>query len=37
MKTNPAAYYDGFTYSKNLSDKEIDELKNQAIKAYENI
>lgn len=37
MKTNPAAYCRGFTDSKNLSDKEIDELKDQAIKAYESI
>lgn len=37
MKTNPAAYCRGFTDSKDLSDKEIDELKDQAIKAYQSI
>jgi 3-hydroxyacyl-CoA dehydrogenase len=37
MKTNPAAYCRGFTDSNNLSDKEIDALKEQAVKAYENI
>lgn len=37
MKTNPAAYCHGFTDSNNLSDKEIDDLKEQAVKAYENI
>lgn len=37
MKTNPAAYARGFTDSTDLSDKEIDQLKDQAITAYENI
>jgi 3-hydroxyacyl-CoA dehydrogenase len=37
MKTNPAAYCRGLTDSNNLSDKEIDALKEQAVKAYENI
>jgi 3-hydroxyacyl-CoA dehydrogenase len=37
MKTNPAAYCRGLTDSKDLSDKEIDELKDRAIKAYESI
>ncbi|SHJ58902.1 3-hydroxybutyryl-CoA dehydrogenase [Hathewaya proteolytica DSM 3090] len=36
-KTNPAAYCRGFSDSKVLSATEIDELKEQAIKAYENI
>ena len=37
MKINPLAYARGFTDSKELSDSEIDSLKDQAIKAYESI
>lgn len=37
MKINPAAYCRGLTDSKDLSDKEIDELIDRAIKAYESI
>ena len=37
MKTNPAAYCRGFTNSKELSAQALDELKEKAIKAFENI
>lgn len=37
MKTNPAAYCRGLTDSKELSVKSIEELKEKAKKAYENI
>lgn len=37
MKTDPAAYADGITHAKGLSDKEIDALKAQAVNAYRNL
>ncbi|MDO5825261.1 MAG: 3-hydroxyacyl-CoA dehydrogenase [Methanosphaera sp.] len=37
MKTNPSAYCRGFTDKKELSDDEIDQLKSQVCRAYENI
>lgn len=37
MKTNPLAYCRGFTDKKQLSDEEIDKLKANVCKAYENI
>lgn len=37
MKTNPAAYCRGLTTEKELSDAQIDELKAQAIAAYESL
>jgi len=37
MKTNPLAYCRGFTDKKELSDDEIDKLKANVCKAYENI
>ena len=37
MKTNPMAYCRGFTDKKELSDEEIDQLKENVCKAYENI
>ena len=37
MKTDPSAYCNGFTDKKDLTDDEIDELKNKAELAYDNI
>ncbi|MGN1322102.1 MAG: 3-hydroxyacyl-CoA dehydrogenase [Methanosphaera sp.] len=37
MKTNPQAYCRGFTDKKNLTDDEIDELKNKVESGYENL
>jgi 3-hydroxybutyryl-CoA dehydrogenase len=37
MKTNPDAYCRGLADSKELSDKALDELKEKAMKAFENI
>lgn len=37
MKTNPAAYCDGFTDSKKLTDNEIEILKEKAMEAYDKI
>jgi len=37
MKTNPAAYCRGLTDSKELSAKDLDELKARTIKAFESI
>ncbi|MDD6285685.1 MAG: 3-hydroxyacyl-CoA dehydrogenase [Methanobacteriaceae archaeon] len=37
MKTNPQAYCRGFTDKQNLTDDEIDELKNKVESGYENL
>ncbi|RAP44195.1 3-hydroxyacyl-CoA dehydrogenase [uncultured Methanosphaera sp.] len=37
MKTNPKAYCRGFTDKQNLTDDEIDELKNKVESGYENL
>lgn len=37
MKTNPAAYCRGFSDKKDLTDDEIDQLKEDVIKGYENL
>jgi 3-hydroxybutyryl-CoA dehydrogenase len=37
MKTNPDAYCRGFTYKEELTDEEIDQLKENAISAYEGL
>jgi len=37
MKTNPAAYCRGLTDEKDLSDEEIDKLKENVITAYDNL
>ena len=37
MKKDPSAYCNGFTDKKDLTDDEIDELKNKAELAYDNI
>jgi 3-hydroxybutyryl-CoA dehydrogenase len=37
MKTNPEAYCRGFSDKKDLSNEEIDQLKENAISAYENL
>ena len=37
MKTNPAAYARGFSDSKDLSNEEIDALKERVLKAHESI
>jgi len=37
MKTNPDAYCRGLADKKDLSDEEIDELKDNVVKAYDNL